>query len=84
LIYSTFIALLIYKINNLFRKNFAFYKLGKLLIVAIFFATLLDVVENIALIKLLLGDLRQYWSTVAYYFAFMKFVIVAVCIVYIL
>jgi hypothetical protein len=79
-----FLFLLIYKINNQYGKNFIFYKFGKLLMLSIFFAALFDVVENIALIKLLLGDLKQYWSTIAYYFAFVKFTIVAVCIVYIL
>ena len=83
-VYSTFIALLIFNINNRLWENRAFYKLGKLLIILIFSAALFDAIENIALIKLLLGDLRQIWASVAYYFAAMKFAIVLVCIVYLL
>jgi hypothetical protein len=38
-----------------------------------FLAALSDMIENVALIKLLLGDLEQKWSSIAYYFAISKF-----------
>lgn len=84
LVYSSFIALLIFNINNSLWKNKPFYKFGTLLIILIFIAAFFDIIENIALIKLLLGDLQQYWASVAYYFAVIKFVIVLICIVYLL
>lgn len=84
LVYSSFIALLIFNINNkLWEKKF-FYRFGNILIVMIFIAAFFDIIENIALIKLLLGDLKQTWSTVSYYFATIKFVIVLICIIYLL
>jgi len=84
LIYSSFIALLIYNINNRLWKNNSFHKFGNLLIVLIFIAAFFDIIENIALIKLLLGDLEQIWSSIAYYFAVIKFAIVLICIIYLL
>lgn len=84
LVYSLFIAFLIFNINNRLWKNKKFYKIGQLLIVSIFIAAFFDVIENIALIKLLLGDLRQIWSSIAYYFAIPKFAIVFICIIYLL
>lgn len=82
--YSSFIALLIFNINNKLWKNKPFYKIGKVLIISIFLAAFFDIIENIALIKLLLGDLKQVWSSVAYYFASIKFLIVFICIIYLL
>ena len=84
LMYSSFIALLIYNINNRLWKNNSFHKFGNLLIVLIFIAAFFDIIENIALIKLLLGDLEQIWSSIAYYFAVIKFAIVIICIIYLL
>ena len=84
LIYSSFIALLIFNINNRLWKNNSFHKFGKFLIVLIFIAAFFDIIENIALIKLLLGDLDQIWSSIAYYFAVIKFAIVLISIIYLL
>ena len=84
LLYSSCLAMLIYNINNRLWKNNSFYKIGKLLIGLVFIAAFCDAVENVALIKLLLGDLKQLWSSVAYYFAMVKFVIVLICIIYLL
>jgi len=82
LVYSSFIALLIYNINNLLWKNNSLFKFGKLLIFLIFIAAFFDIIENIALIKLLLGNFEQIWSSIAYYFATIKFTIILICIVY--
>ena len=83
-VYASCIALLILRINNRLWKNRSFYNLGRFLIYAIFIAALFDVVENIALIKLMLRDFNQFWSSIAYYFATFKFAIVIVCILYLL
>jgi len=84
LVYSSFIALLIFNVNTRLWENKAFYKIGKFLIFLIFIAALFDIIENIALAKLLLGDLDQIWSSLAYYFALAKFVIIIICIAYLL
>jgi len=84
LVYSSFIALLVFNINNRLWKNKSFYKIGNFLIILIFIAAFFDIVENIALIKLLLGDLRQIWSSIAYYFALSKFIIILICITYLI
>jgi len=84
LIYSSFIALLIHKLNERLWKNKPFYRIGNILIWAIFLAALFDAIENVPLIILLLGDLQQYWSSIAYYFAVLKFIILIVVILYVL
>ncbi len=84
LIYSSFIALLIFNINSKLWKNKTFYKIGIFLIYLIFVAAMFDIIENIALIKLLLGEIKQYWSSIAYYSAVSKFTIIIICIIYLL
>ena len=84
LIYSSLIALFIYNINNRLWKSKPFYQLGRILVILIYVAALFDVIENFALIKLLSGELKQVWSSVAFYFASMKFGIILICISYIL
>lgn len=84
ILYSSFIALLIFNINNRLWKDQPLYKVGRLLIAAVFLAALFDAIENLALIQLLLGDIRQIWSSLAYYFAAAKFIILILCILYLL
>jgi hypothetical protein len=84
LVYTTLIALLIYKVSKSFTGNHFVKRIGIVLLNAIFFAGLLDIVENIALIKLLFGEYQQIWSSIAYYFASVKFAIVLVCLIYII
>lgn len=84
IIYSSFIGLLIYNINQSLWKGQSFYAIGVIMIWSIYFAALFDIIENIALINLLLGDLNQIWSSIAYYFAMVKFVIILTCIIYII
>ncbi|MHA1697088.1 MAG: hypothetical protein ACTSUG_17695 [Candidatus Helarchaeota archaeon] len=84
LIYASFISWLVYLINDrLFikSKNIFFKKVSILLP---FIAAFFDVLENMALIKLLLGDLQQIWSSLAYYFAVIKFGLLIVVISYVL
>lgn len=84
IIYASFISWLVYLINDrLFIKSKNIF-LKKVLILLPFIAAFFDVLENMALIKLLLGDLQQIWSSLAYYFAVIKFVLLIVAISYIL
>jgi uncharacterized membrane protein len=66
IIYASFIALLMHKLNERIWNNTRIYKLGVLLIWGVFLAALFDVIENFALIKLLLGDLQQSCSSIAF------------------
>jgi hypothetical protein len=84
IVYSLFIAELIHFLNNKLWIHSSFYSIGRLLIKAIFLAAFFDSIENIALIQLLLGDLRVIWSNTAFYFAFLKFILIGICLVYIL
>ncbi len=84
IVYSTFIGLLIHKIIKQTKENSFISNLGVLFIWGVFLAALFDVIENIALLNLLSGNLNQVWSTLAYYFAIAKFSILAIAIIYIL
>ena len=84
MVYATFIGLLIHKIVKRMKENSFVSKIGVLLIWGVFLAALFDVIENIALLNLLSGNLNQVWSSAAYYFAVLKFALIFGCIVYIL
>ena len=84
IVYALFISILIHKLNEYLWKHSIIYKLGLVLIYAVFLASFFDVIENIALIKLLLGDLKQLWSSIAYYFAIAKFFLLGIGILFIL
>lgn len=83
IVYASFIALLIHKLNERVWKNSKIYKLGVLLILGMYVAAFFDAIENIALIKLLLGNLQQHWSSIAFYFAIMKFLLLILGILFI-
>jgi hypothetical protein len=84
LVYTSFISLMIYKINTKLWNGKSFYKVGKILIYATFIAGIFDVIENISLIKLLNGSTQQTHATLAYYFASMKFTILLIGIIYLI
>ncbi len=84
IIYTSFIGLLIHKLNVRNWKNTPYFKVGNILIWSLFFAGICDYVENFGLIKLLLGSIEQFWVSLAYYFASVKFMIILVGIFYIL
>jgi hypothetical protein len=73
LVYALFISILIHTLNERLWKHTKIYTIGVILIWCMFLAALFDMIENVALIKLLLGDLEQKWSSIAYYFAISKF-----------
>jgi len=83
IIYSLFISILIHLLNEKLWKKSKIHSIGVLLIWFIFLAALFDIIENIALIKLLLGDFQQKWSSIAYYFAVSKFTLLLFGILFI-
>jgi len=84
LIYSFFIAIAIHNLNERLWKNTVFYTFSVRLIYLQFVAALFDVLENISLIKLLTGNLQQFWVTVAYYSSALKFGLLCLGIIYII
>jgi len=84
IVYALFISLLIHKLNERLWKHSKIYILGIILIWCVFLAAFFDIIENIALIKLLLGDLQQKWSSIAYYFAVSKFALLLFGILFII
>ena len=83
-VYSLFIAVLIQKLNISLWKNSSIYVLGRILVIAILITAISDAIENVALIKLLLGDINEIWSSIAFYFASLKFILILCCIIYII
>ncbi len=84
IIYSFFIAFLIHRLNEAFWKNKFLYKFGVGLIYAVFLAALFDGIENIGLMQLLLGNETQFWTSIAYYFAIIKFIILAISFLFLI
>lgn len=84
IVYSVFISLLIHKVNERLWNRSKIYNVGIVIIWCVFLAAFFDFIENIALIQLLLGDLQQYWSSLAFYSAFLKFGLLALSIFYII
>lgn len=82
--YTLLIAILIHKLNEVLWKNSSIYNLGITLIYFLALAAAFDAVENIGLIQLLLGNIEQKWSSIAFYFAVPKFIIIVIGIIYIL
>lgn len=83
-IYTLFIAVLIHKLNERIWVGKPFYKLGEILIWTLFLTAIFDCVENVSLIKLLIGGRQQFWVSVAYYFAVVKFILIGISIAYII
>ena len=84
MVYSFFISLIVHRLNNRVWKKGFVYQLGILICWSVFLAAFFDVIENIALVRLLYGDLLQLWSSIAYYFALLKFGLLALGILFIL
>lgn len=84
LLYPALIAVLIHKLNQKLWSNHSFYKVGVYTIFAQFFTAIFDAIENVGLIQLLLGNIDQFWTSLAYYFASIKFVLIITGIAYIL
>jgi len=84
IIYASFISFLILIINKYLFLNSNKRSLGRVFVGLPFLAAFFDIIENIALIKLLLGDVQSKWSLIAYYAAVIKFGLLIIVIVYIL
>ncbi|MFT5762479.1 MAG: hypothetical protein ACI8WA_001609 [Polaribacter sp.] len=84
LIYTLFISLLIHKVNERLWIGKSFYKVGVILIWSMFITAIFDAVENAALIKLLIENYEQYWSSVAYSFALAKFFLISISLLYLI
>ncbi len=84
LIYTLFISLLIHKINERLWTGKAFYRIGELLIWSMFITAIFDAIENVALIKLLIGSYKEYWASVAYFFAISKFMLIGISLLYLI
>ncbi len=83
-VYSIFFATACYLIAQKFINKNWMYKTGLLFAKLQFVAALFDAIENIALIKLLLGSNNSLFPSIAYYFASIKFAIIAIGIIYII
>lgn len=83
LLYPALIAVLIHKLNQKLWGNHSFYNIGVYIIFAQFFTALFDAIENVGLIQLLLGNIDQFWTSLAFYFASIKFVLIFMGIAYI-
>jgi uncharacterized membrane protein YraQ (UPF0718 family) len=84
IIYSFFFAILIHRLNEVLWRGKPFYKVGLFLIYGMFLAALFDGIENAGLIQLLLGNESQFWTSIAYYFALMKFILLAISLLYLI
>jgi hypothetical protein len=80
--YSLFISIVIYLLSIRWN-NHVIHKIARLFMWLILFAAFFDIIENISLIKLLLGDHSQTWTSIAFYSASVKFSIVFICFAYI-
>ena len=83
-VYSSFIAVLIGRIRTKFSPNTLLHRVGQLLGILIFVAALFDILENIALLRIMGGDFSQIWATVAYYAASIKFGLILLSLIYLL
>ena len=72
------------KSEHVTRMNKSFYKIGEILIWSMFITAIFDAVENVALIKLLIGGSQEYWSSVAYFFAIGKFILIIISLLYLI
>ncbi len=84
LIYTLFISLLIHKVNERLWVGKSFYKIGETLSWSMFITAIFDAIENVSLIKLLIGSHEEYWSSFAYAFAIAKFVLISISILYLI
>ena len=84
LVYTLFISLLTHKVNEQLWVGKPAYRIGSVLIWSMFITAIFDGVENVALIKLLIGNYNEYWSWVAYSFSLAKFILIGISLVYLI
>ena len=74
-VYGVAIGFLIHVLNGKVWAKSRLYSFGVITIYLVFIASFCDIIENIALLQLLSGKLNQAWSSLAYYFAMIKFLL---------
>lgn len=84
LVYTLFISLLIHKLNVRLWVGKSFYRIGEMLIWSMFLTAAFDTIENVSLIKLLIGNHQQFWVSIAHTFATIKFILIAIALVYLI
>ncbi len=84
IIYTLLISLFIHKLNVRLWTGKSFYKIGEILIWSMFLTAAFDAIENVSLIKLLVGSHKQYWSSIAFTFATLKFILIAIALLYLI
>ena len=84
LVYTLFISLLIHKLNVRLWVGKSFYRIGEILIWSMFLTAAFDTIENVSLIKLLIGNHQQFWVSIARTFATIKFILIAIALVYLI
>lgn len=83
--YGFFFALLCIAVAKKFKDKINWlYKAGTYLAILQIVAALFDTIENVALIKLLLGSQNGVYSGIAYYFASFKFFFILLGFIYII
>lgn len=83
MIYSVFLALQIHRVNQKTWINTSVYKAGITLLYGQFIAAFFDAIENIALLQLF-KETSQFWTSIAFYFASIKFILIALGILFII
>ncbi|MEO9473929.1 MAG: hypothetical protein ABJG41_00275 [Cyclobacteriaceae bacterium] len=83
-IYGGFISLLLLRVKNHFQQKPFLRKTARLALMGVWVAVLFDAIENYALIRLILGDVREVWPSLAFYFASAKFIILLMAVVFFL
>jgi len=81
-IYSATIALACFMLASGLKPQSRWQKMGYILVSAQWVAAVADMVENYALIQLLLGSYEAYWSSLALYTAIIKFILILLGIFY--
>jgi hypothetical protein len=80
--YTFFLALLVFLVSKHHAQAYTRF-IAQFLIGTMLLAALIDIIENTALINLLLGNYNQLWATIAFYAAVPKFLIILLSIVFI-
>ncbi len=83
IIYAFFLSLLIFLIGKPWKSPVV-RRMTQFFIYLIVIAAFFDVLENIGLIQILTGSIDQQWVSMAYYFAFLKFILISFCLAYII
>jgi len=84
--YVFLLCLVIRRIRRLVWKNpeSLAYRFGKVMIQFTIYAGILDMVENFALLQLFYDNLQSHWATLAFATAMIKFINIALAILYVL